>query len=35
LQTLQTLYALMKEYEKVNEIKAKLDALGATSEIEQ
>jgi len=35
LQTLQTLYALMKEYEKVNEVKAKLDALGATSEIEQ
>lgn len=35
LQTLQTLYALMKEYEKVNETKAKLDALGATSELEQ
>ena len=36
LQTLQTLYALMKDYEKVNEVKAKLDALGATSaEIEQ
>jgi tetratricopeptide (TPR) repeat protein len=35
LQTLQTLYALMKEYEKVNEVKAKLDALGATSEMEQ
>lgn len=35
LQTLQTLYALMKEYEKVNEVKAKLEALGATSEIEQ
>jgi len=36
LQTLQTLYALMKNYEKVNEVKAKLDALGATSEnIEQ
>ena len=36
LQTLQTLYALMKDYEKVNEVKAKLDALGATSaDIEQ
>ena len=28
LQTLQTLYALMKEYDKVNEVKAKLEALG-------
>ena len=30
LQTLQTLYALMKDYDKVNETKEKLDALGAT-----
>ena len=35
LQTLQTLYALMKDYEKVNATKEKLDALGATSELEQ
>ena len=32
LQTLQTLYALMKEYDKVNEVKAKLEALGVVDD---
>lgn len=35
LQTLQTLYALMKEYDKVEEVKGKLEALGVTEEMEQ
>lgn len=35
LQTLQTLYALMKDYDKVNQVKEKLEALGATPELEQ
>jgi len=35
LQTLQTLYALMKDYDKVNQAKEKLDALGVIEEIEQ
>lgn len=34
LQTLQTLYALMKDYDKVEEVKEKLDALGAAPEDE-
>jgi tetratricopeptide (TPR) repeat protein len=34
LQTLQTLYALMKNYDKVDEVKTKLDALGV-EEMEQ
>jgi tetratricopeptide (TPR) repeat protein len=33
LQTLQTLYALMKDYDKVNEVKEKLDALGVTNDM--
>lgn len=35
LQTLQTLYALMKEYDKVEEVKGKLEALGVTEDMEQ
>lgn len=35
LQTLQTLYALMKKYDKVEEVKGKLEALGVTEEMEQ
>ena len=32
LQTLQTLYALMKNYDKVNEVKEKLSVLGVSEE---
>ena len=35
LQTLQTLYALMKNYDKVEEVKNKLEALGVKAEQEQ
>jgi tetratricopeptide (TPR) repeat protein len=36
LQTLQTLYALMKDYDKVSEVKEKLEALGVSeNEMEQ
>lgn len=34
LETLQTLYSLMKNYDKVNEVQQKLEALGATPEDE-
>jgi tetratricopeptide (TPR) repeat protein len=35
LQTLRTLYALMKDYDKVDEVEAKLSALGITQDEEQ
>ena len=31
LETLQTLYSLMKNYEKVNEVQQKLEALGVST----
>jgi tetratricopeptide (TPR) repeat protein len=34
LETLQTLYSLMKDYEKVNEVQQKLEALGVSSGME-
>ncbi len=34
LETLQTLYSFMKEYEKVNEVQEKLEALGVSNEDE-
>ena len=35
LQTLQTLYALMKDYDKVEEVKEKLQALGVAEDLQQ